>query len=132
MRQKCYFAKNPAFPDWRVYFRVDADATGKRITVAGTREEIIVEYGRSSTGATRTPISSPYTATITKQGVRVATYTMPKHWWYARWRYQSSPRPVVRSPAMLKARGLAAAISAQRDLFGLQPEHHRRSGWTVR
>ena len=118
VRQKCYLAKNPAFPDWRVYFRVDADATGKRIIGMGFRDEVIVEYGRS-TGGTPAHIQVAYTATVTKQGSALATYAVPKHWWYARWRYQSSPRPVVRTPAMLKARGWLPNFGPA-GLFGLQ------------
>ncbi len=118
VRQKCYLVKNSAFPDWRVYFRVDADATGIRIMGAGARDEVIVEYGRA-TGGTPVHVTSAYTATITRLGGVVATYTVPKHWWYARWRYQSSPRPVVRTPAMLKARGWLPNFSTA-GLFGLQ------------
>jgi hypothetical protein len=106
VRQKCYLATNPAFPDWRVWFRVDADASGQRIEEpnAGWRDEIVVEYGRSTAGvpAHRT---APYTATISKGGAVIATYTVPKHWWYARWRHQSLARPVVRDAATLKRRG---------------------------
>jgi len=106
VRQKCYLATNPSFPDWRVYFRVDADSNGQRIAdpSTGWRDEVIVEYGRSTHG-TPVHVTSPYVATINKNGVAKATYTVPKHWWYARWRYQSSQRPVVRTPAMLRARG---------------------------
>ena len=121
VRQKSYLATDVNFPDWRVYFRVDAEASGRQILapVAGWRDEVIVEYGRSTHGvaAHRT---SPYTATITKQGVTVATRAVPQHWWYARWRYQSSVRPVVRPPATLKARGWIPNFGTQ-GLFGLPP-----------
>ncbi len=119
VRQKSYLAQNPAFPDWRVYFRVDADASGNRIVGAGYRDEVIVEYGRSTAG-TPTHLTTPYTATVTKGGVTQATYTVPQHWWYARWRYQSSPRPVVRTPATLKARGWIPNFGPG-GLFGLAP-----------
>ena len=118
VRQKSYLAKNPAYPDWRVYFRVDADVDGNRIVGAGFRDEVIVEYGRSTTG-TPTHVQAAYTATITKEGSLQATYVVAKHWWYARWRYQSSPRPVVRTPAVLKARGWIPNFGAS-GLFGLQ------------
>jgi hypothetical protein len=118
VRQKCYVAKNPAFPDWRVYFRVDADTNGKRIEGAGARDEVIVEYGRATAG-TPTHVQVAYTATINKVGTAIATYAVPKHWWYARWRYQSAERPVVRTPAMLKARGWLPNFGAT-GLFGLQ------------
>ena len=117
VRQKCYLATNPSFPDWRVFFRVDADSTGKRITGVGYRDEVIVEYGRSTQG-TAAHWLTPYTATITKGGATLATFTVPKHWWYARWRYQTSPRPVVRTPAMLKARGWIPNFGTS-GLYGL-------------
>jgi len=119
VRQKCYLAKNPAFPDWRVYFRVDADVGGNRIVGTSGRDEVIVEYGRAGAG-TPAHVSSPYTATVAKGGTTVATYTVPKHWWYARWRYQSSPRPVVRTPATLIARGWIGNFGTA-GLFGLGP-----------
>jgi hypothetical protein len=119
VRQKCYLAKNPAFPDWRVYFRVDADAGGKRIVGAGGRDEVIVEYGRAGAGVP-VHITSPYTATVTKAGAQVATHTVPVHWWYARWRYQSSPRPVVRTSSTLIARGWIPNFGPS-GLFGLTP-----------
>ena len=52
VRQKCYLATDPAFPDWRVYFRVDADANGQRIAAPtlGWRDEVVVEYGRATAG----------------------------------------------------------------------------------
>ena len=119
VRQKCYLARNQAFPDWRVYFRVDADAGGKRIVGNGARDEVVVEYGRSTAG-TPAHRTEPYTATIAKGGATVSTVTVPRHWWYARWRFQSSPRPVVRPPAMLKARGWLPNFGSA-GLFGLGP-----------
>jgi hypothetical protein len=119
VQQKCFLARDPAFPDWRVYFRVDADHDGNRIVGAGARDEVVVEYGRSS-GGVPSHIQTAYTATISSNGNQVARYVVPKHWWYARWRYQSSPRPVVRSPALLKARGWIPNFGPA-GLFGGQP-----------
>ena len=119
VRQKCYLVRNPSFPDWRVYLRVEADSHGSRITGTGFRDEVIVEYGRATTGSP-VHLTAPYTATITKGGVTQAVLKVPKHWWYARWRYQSSPRPVVRTPAVLKACGWIPYFGAT-GLFGLAP-----------
>jgi hypothetical protein len=119
VRQKCYLATNSSFPDWRVFFRVEADSAGRRITGDGYRDEVIVEYGRATQG-TAAHWLTPYTATITKAGATLATYTVPKHWWYARWRYQSSPRPVVRTAATLKARGWIPNFGPA-GLFGAPP-----------
>jgi hypothetical protein len=105
VRQKSYLATNAAYPDWRVWFRVDADATGSRMTEpnAGWRDEIIVEYGRAK-GGKPTNLLSPYTATIKKGGTTVYTTTVPQQFWYSRWRYQSAERPIVRTPASLMSR----------------------------
>ena len=121
VRQKSYLATNPAFPDWRVYFRVDADKSGRRIVAptAGWRDEVIVEYGRSTHGVP-VHVKDPYTATILRHGLPTATYVVRTHWWYARWRHQSSVRPVVRTPANLKERGWIANFGPE-GLFGLSP-----------
>jgi hypothetical protein len=120
VRQKCYMATNANYPDWRVFFRVDADRRGNRIIPpeAGWRDEVVVEYGRTTHGTpTNIPRSTPYTATVTKAGSIVYSVTVPGHWWYARWRYKSSDRPVVRTPATLKARGWIPNFTSA-GLFG--------------
>ena len=94
VRQKCFMATDPAFPDWRVFFRPDAD---------GNREEVVVEYGRG-VGGTPTNWLTPYTATIKRDNEVVSTSTVAKHWWDSRWRWQSAPRPVVRPVDVLKER----------------------------
>jgi hypothetical protein len=105
VRQKSYLAINSAYPDWRVWIRVDADATGSRIAepAAGWRDEIIVEYGRAKSGKPANRLSS-YVATIKKAGNTIYTTTVPQHFWYSRWRYQSAERPVVRTPASVISR----------------------------
>jgi len=87
-------AVDPAFPHWWVLFCPDVD---------GKRQEVIVGYGN----ATVTPPNwlTPYTATIKDGDKTLYTVTVPKHFTYAVWRWQSAPRPVVRSPKVLKARG---------------------------
>lgn len=94
VRQKCYLAVDPAFPDWRVYFRPDAD---------GKRDEVVVEYGRALGGTAKNWLM-PYSAVIKKSGATLHTYVVPKHWWYARWKWESAARPIVRTPATLIAR----------------------------
>jgi len=94
IHQTCLRALDPAFPDWWVLFCPDVD---------GKRNEVIVGYGN----VTATPANwmTPYTATIKSGANTLHTVTVPKHFTYAIWRWQSSPRPVVRDPATLKARG---------------------------
>ena len=90
VHQKCFRQRQG---DWTVFFRPDAD---------GSRDEVVVELGtiRSTNPAN---ILTPYTATITKNGATVAEVQVPYHWWWARWRWYSSPRSVVRKPADLIA-----------------------------
>ena len=121
VRQKCYLATNANYPDWRVFFRVDADRRGNRIIApaAGWRDEVVVEYGRTTHGTpTNIPRSTPYTATVTKAASTVYSVSVPGHWWYARWRWKSSERPVVRSISTLKTRGWIPNFTSA-GLFGL-------------
>jgi hypothetical protein len=91
VHQQCRMVVNG---NWRVFFRPDRD---------GKRDEIVIEYGRSTVGPIN-HVTLPYTATVTKLGSPLASFTVNRHWWGGRWRFQSSPRPVVRPPATLKAR----------------------------
>lgn len=87
---------------WLVFFRWDAD---------GSRAEIVVEFGGYDlTKLPPVPIAAPahvlapYTATILAgDGSALATVAVQKHWWGARWRWASAPRPVRRSYADLVA-----------------------------
>ena len=85
-----------------VYFRPD---------IGLARLEVVVELGRiwlDGTGFEPAHITTPYTCEIQSQGRTVATVNVPYHLWWARWRWQSAPRPVVRSPAVLLQRRLIA------------------------
>ncbi len=95
---------------WTVFFRPDAD---------GSRQEVVVEYGtfydfsasppKLSDGGTLAGgdipvhIFAPYTAIISSSGTTLATLVVPNHWWRARWRWQSAPRPLKRTFADLVA-----------------------------
>ena len=91
---------------WTVFFRPDAN---------GSRQEVVVEYGTEYTfasgaapvtlsGAAPAHITAPYTATISGGGLAgPVAITVPNHWWGARWRWQSAPRPCVRAYAELLA-----------------------------
>lgn len=108
VHQRCLLGLDPAFPLWRVYFRPDID---------GQRDEAVVEYGRIDGLA---PVSGPYTATISRDGSTLQTYAVPKHFQYQRWRWQSAPRPVVRTPADLKRRHWVANFGPD-GMFGTLP-----------
>lgn len=87
IHQKCFMIRED---EWTVFFRPDADRS---------RDEIVVERGviRLTPGQSATHIFEPYKATIFKDGKQIAELTVPRHWWLARWRWQSAPRPVRRS-----------------------------------
>lgn len=91
VHQRCLMAVDGA---WRVFFRPDAD---------GSRQEVVVEYGASFSG-TPAHLLTPYTASVAQDGTEIYRVTVPKHWWGARWRWQSAPRPVVRDPDVLRSR----------------------------
>jgi hypothetical protein len=78
-----------------VYFRPD---------VNGLRDEVVVELGKMWSG-TPAHVTAPYTITVTKNSVQLFQQTVPNHWWWARWRWQSAPRPFVRTVASLIASG---------------------------
>jgi hypothetical protein len=89
--QQCH-AHAPAGVPMTVFFRRDA---------SGTRPEVVFELGWQS-GLRATDLGA-YTATI-KQGITVlATVSVPNHYWYSRWRWQSAPRPARRMPAQIFA-----------------------------
>ena len=78
-----------------VFFRPD---------VNGLRDEVVVELGKMWSG-TPAHITTPYIITVTKNGVQLFQHTISNHWWWARWRWQSAPRPFVRTAAALIADG---------------------------
>jgi hypothetical protein len=87
VHQKCFVARDG---EWTVFFRPDADRS---------RDEVVVERGKMwlAPGESPTHILEPYSATIIKDGKPIAEVTVPRHWWWARWRWQSAPRPIRRS-----------------------------------
>ncbi len=97
VRQKCLRQR---VGPWTVFFRPDAN---------GLRQEVVVEYGTeyifasgaapvTLSGAAPAHITAPYTATISGGGLAApVAIAVPNHWWGARWRWQSAPRPCVRA-----------------------------------
>src|SRR6187399_1636767 len=97
--QHCYRAprQDDALPGLTVWFRPDAD---------GSRQEVIFELGVPLV-ASLTPVNlGEYEAEIWDGDELVATIAVPSHPWYARWRWQSAPRPVRVSRETLIASGL--------------------------
>lgn len=78
-----------------VHFRRDVNA--KRL-------EVVVELGRLFGAQNAAAANAPaYTATIYDKGVQVAQEAVPFHWWFSRWRWQQSPRPLVRTKEAVAA-----------------------------
>jgi hypothetical protein len=78
-----------------VYFRPDR---------TGGRMEVVVELGDLWTGPARH--LGAYRAVIVNAGAEQAALDIPRHYWFSRWRWQSTPRPIVMTPAALIAKGL--------------------------
>ena len=78
---------------WRVNFRPDRD---------NARVEAIPLYGDPFAPNPAT-FDQPYTFDLFYDGVQIAHQEVPKHFWLARWRWQSSPRPRMRTPEQLVA-----------------------------
>lgn len=110
VQQHCLRQRGPAdgtyLAGFTVFFRPDT---------SGLRQEIVVEYGTEYAFAAKAApvpassvrpahITAPYTATISGGSLAApVTINVPNHWWGARWRWQSAPRPIVRTLADLVA-----------------------------
>lgn len=72
-----------------VFFRPDVD---------GKRTEVVVELGRCFGVANAVAKHmGAYSVTLSSAGIQLAKIDIPQHFWQSRWRWQSSPRPVVKS-----------------------------------
>ena len=94
--QRCIRVDHPGSP-LTVFFRPDRDSE---------RVEIVVELGRmwGKANADAKHLGA-YRAIIRKGARELAAVDVPRHWWFSRWRWQSAPRPIVRSAAdLIKAK----------------------------
>ena len=92
--QRCIRCENVNFP-LTVFFRPDR---------FGDRVEVVFELGRVFSEA---PANlGAYTAVISRGDQTLARVDVPEHYWFSRWRWQSTPRPVVADVARLVADGL--------------------------
>lgn len=89
---------------------IRVDAAGSPLSVffrpdrSSDRVEVVFELGRMWSG---TPAHlGAYAAAIYRGSQLLATVTVPQHYWNARWRWQSAPRPVVADVADLIQRNL--------------------------
>jgi len=90
--QRCVRVDHPE-SSLSVFFR--PDRTSERI-------EIVVELGRMWGEANQQARHlNAYRAVIRNGARELATLKVPYHWWFSRWRWQSSPRPIIRTPQQL-------------------------------
>jgi len=90
--QRSIVCTNPGLPGFRACYRPDADSD---------REEWVFEYGDPWI-TPAPPNLAAYVATITRRDGSTVTVEAAKgHYWHARWRWYSSPRPVRRSAKQL-------------------------------
>jgi len=94
--QHCNKVTHPGLPFMTVFFRPDAD---------GSRQEVLFELGRCFSGPAAN--MAAYTAVISRaDGTVLATFNVPRHDWFSRWRWYSVERPARTTAAALMAAGL--------------------------
>jgi hypothetical protein len=99
--QGCIRVDVQGFP-LTVFFRPDRNST---------RAEVVFELGRLWSG---TPANlGAYTVAIYRGATLLATVSVPAHYWFSRWRWQSAPRPVVADVAALISQGLLPPTTAR-------------------
>ena len=101
--QQCFVCTHPGLPDMTVFYRPDLYAA---------REEWIFELGST----TWTPQANlpAYTVDITrKDGTTVHAEAPSGHYWFARWRWQSEPRPVRRGYETLANQNLIPHLDTE-------------------
>ncbi len=110
VRQRCLLQRQGS---WLVFFRPDVD---------GQRDEVVVEYGLwpLPAGQTASHVMDPFTVVISKDEQVIATVDVPHQYWMTRWRWQSAPRPIVRSHDDLVARKAILPLGDD-GLYGQNP-----------
>ena len=98
--QECTVIEHPDLPSFRAYYRPDT---------TGGREEWVFKYGDPWQPPPTAHLVA-YTATITCANGDTLDIDVPPHYWFARWRWQSAPRPVRTSHAQLVAQDLIPCI----------------------
>jgi len=94
--QRSLLTIHPELPSFRVIFRPDA---------SGARDEVIFELGDTTAGTVAANMTA-YTVKICQRDAVLATIDVPEHYWYSRWRWQSSPRPVIYNIEELQDAGM--------------------------
>ena len=97
--QQCFvLPRSSALPALGVWYRPDAD---------GRRHEVVLELSDAFARQAFEP--GGYTVVLEIGGRTVLSGAVPRHFWSARWRLQSAPRPRYRAAADLVRAGLVPA-----------------------
>ena len=89
-------ARLSSLPSFTVLFRRDKQTN---------REEIVFELGDTTQTAIAYNMTS-YTVNIYRGPILVDTLTIPEHYWYSRWRWNPTPRPLTTRVADLQQQNL--------------------------
>jgi len=119
VQQRCFRVLHPELP-LTVFFRPDA---------MGDRVEVVFELGRmwiQPDSTSLAHITEPYSVEIVRGQKSLAKIDVPFHWWWARWRWQSAPRPVVRKPSSLITSSLLPPYGELPEFSG-QPYGSKRA-----
>lgn len=100
-RMHCILCHADTLPDAWAFYRPD-EGSG--------REEWVVEFG--SPWSTNVRDLGAYTANIVKLDGTTVSISVPYHWWFSRWRWQSAPRPVRAKGIDLMRAGLIPFLNA--------------------
>lgn len=102
-RQSCFRAEHPSLP-LTIFFRPDESSD---------RLEVVFELGRLWSG--RAENLGPHRVEIQRGGNVVAAEEVPRHFWFGRWRWQSSPRRISQEIPSLRGRGLIPPYAHRSD-----------------
>jgi len=108
--QGCVLSLVPGSP-LNVFFRPDRTSD---------RAEVVFELGQLFNNAAAANLGA-YTVTISRSGQVLATVTVPVHYWFSRWRWQSAPRPIVGNVATLMSQNLLPPYAQPASGLSLPP-----------
>lgn len=108
--QGCVRSVVPGSP-LTVFFR--PDRTSNRV-------EVVFELGRLFAPATSANLGA-YSVVISRGNRLLATVNVPAHYWFARWRWQSAPRPIVGNVATLMSQNLLPPYALSASVLSLPP-----------
>jgi hypothetical protein len=100
--QHCFvLPRSAALPSLAVIYRPDAD---------GRRHEVVLEL--SDAAARQAADMAGYDVALEIGGRVVLSGSTPRHWWAARWRLQTAPRPQLRTIESITRAGLVPGYQA--------------------